>query len=137
MLTRVCPVCDKKMKYAHFCANCRIYVKEPFLWERNYVLNGDGDSAAAANQCKSHDHSQENATGKVKNYYNKPAMGQAGKQQAKKQKAYEAPAYRQPARKPPNQAANPAKGKRSILGIILIIYVLIQFLGIIYAFLTF
>lgn len=39
MIQRICPVCDKVMKSAHYCRNCRSWVKDPWVREVNYYLN--------------------------------------------------------------------------------------------------
>lgn len=39
MKYRICPVCDQKMKSAHYCSNCRAWVKEPWVREVDYYLN--------------------------------------------------------------------------------------------------
>ena len=72
MEVRVCPICDKKMKYAHFCTNCRTYIKEPMYWNKVYNLNGEGSESTIVNQCENHDHRKENMTGKVRSDYNTP-----------------------------------------------------------------
>ena len=39
MKYRICPVCDQKMKSAHYCSNCRAWVKHPWVREVDYYLN--------------------------------------------------------------------------------------------------
>lgn len=39
MIRRVCPICDQVMKSAHYCRNCRSWVKHPYVREVNYYLN--------------------------------------------------------------------------------------------------
>lgn len=39
MKYRICPVCDQKMKSAHYCSNCRAWVKHPYVREVDYYLN--------------------------------------------------------------------------------------------------
>ncbi len=39
MKYRICPVCDQKMKTAHYCSNCRAWVKNPWVREVDYYLN--------------------------------------------------------------------------------------------------
>ena len=70
MAIRVCPICDKKMKLAHFCTNCKSYIKEPVYWNRAYNLNGEGRENTIVNECENHNHKSENATGKVHPNYN-------------------------------------------------------------------
>jgi len=70
MPVRVCPICDKRMKFAHFCTNCKTYIKEPVYWNKAYNLNGEGSESTIVNQCENHDHTMENATGKIRSNYN-------------------------------------------------------------------
>lgn len=39
MIKRICPICDQEMKSAHYCRNCRSWVKQPYVREANYYLN--------------------------------------------------------------------------------------------------
>lgn len=89
MSVRVCPICDKRMKYAHFCTNCKVYIKEPAYWDRIYNLNGYGQESTIVNQCDNHDHSRENATGKVRSNYNMTASTSASVERQKEQKRAE------------------------------------------------
>lgn len=39
MMQRICPICDKTMKSAHYCSNCRSWIKQPWMREITYYLN--------------------------------------------------------------------------------------------------
>lgn len=39
MMQRICPICDKTMKSAHYCSNCRSWVRQPWMREVTYYLN--------------------------------------------------------------------------------------------------
>lgn len=39
MIQRICPVCDRVMKSAHYCSNCKSRVKHPFVMEVDFYLN--------------------------------------------------------------------------------------------------
>jgi len=39
MIKRICPVCDQVMSSAHYCKNCRQFVKNPWVREVGYYLN--------------------------------------------------------------------------------------------------
>lgn len=39
MVQRICPVCDQVMESAHYCKNCRSWVKQPYVREVAYYLN--------------------------------------------------------------------------------------------------
>lgn len=39
MIRRICPICDQVMKGAHYCRNCRSWVKKPYVRDVNYYLN--------------------------------------------------------------------------------------------------
>ncbi len=39
MIRKICPICDQKMKTAHYCANCKCWVKEPLTINVDYYLN--------------------------------------------------------------------------------------------------
>lgn len=39
MIRRVCPICDQVMTSAHYCRNCRSWVKNPWVQDVTYYLN--------------------------------------------------------------------------------------------------
>ncbi|MDO4267659.1 MAG: hypothetical protein Q4C73_04225 [Eubacteriales bacterium] len=39
MQKRICPVCDQVMRSAHYCRNCRSWVKNPWIRDVTYYLN--------------------------------------------------------------------------------------------------
>ncbi len=39
MKKRICPICDQEMRSAHYCKNCRSWVKEPWVRDVGYYLN--------------------------------------------------------------------------------------------------
>ncbi|WP_294150819.1 hypothetical protein [uncultured Clostridium sp.] len=39
MAKRICPVCDQRMKSAHYCSVCRSFVRHPRIEEGNFYLN--------------------------------------------------------------------------------------------------
>lgn len=39
MVQRICPICDQVMKSAHYCKNCRSWVKHPYIRDAAYFLN--------------------------------------------------------------------------------------------------
>lgn len=39
MVRRICPVCDQVMRSAHYCGNCRSWVKNPWVRDVTYYLN--------------------------------------------------------------------------------------------------
>lgn len=39
MAKRICPVCDQRMKSAHYCSVCRSFVRHPRIVEGNFYLN--------------------------------------------------------------------------------------------------
>lgn len=40
MVQRICPVCDNTMKSAHYCSYCHKRVKNPYIRDVSYNLNG-------------------------------------------------------------------------------------------------
>lgn len=61
MLQRICPVCDQKMKFAHYCTNCRSWVSHPWLREVDYYLNERhpaGETGCTYHQPETPDRSQ-------------------------------------------------------------------------------
>lgn len=79
MLQRICPVCDQKMKFAHYCTNCRSWVSHPWTREVDYYLNERhpaGETSCTYHQPETPGRSQPsprpasrpgNAQGKTKN----------------------------------------------------------------------
>ena len=39
MVRNICPICDRVMKSAHYCKNCRKWIWRPYTQEVNYYLN--------------------------------------------------------------------------------------------------
>ena len=39
MVRRICPICDQIMKSAHYCRNCKSFVRNPYIRETDYYLN--------------------------------------------------------------------------------------------------
>lgn len=39
MVQRICPICDQTMKSAHYCKNCKSWVKHPYVRDAAYYLN--------------------------------------------------------------------------------------------------
>lgn len=39
MVQKICPICDKVMDSAHYCRNCRSWVKHPYVRDVGYYLN--------------------------------------------------------------------------------------------------
>lgn len=39
MVQRICPICDQAMKSAHYCKNCKSWVKHPYVRDAAYYLN--------------------------------------------------------------------------------------------------
>lgn len=39
MIQRICPICDQTMKSAHYCKNCKSWVKQPYVRDVAYYLN--------------------------------------------------------------------------------------------------
>lgn len=130
MSIRVCPICDKKMKYAHFCTDCKTFIKEPVFWDRTYNLNGYGMESTIVNQCENHDHSRENATGKVRTDYKKPVYSEVAKQRQQEQKRTEKKKKieQQTRERQAQQNSGPAKKRKSIIVGVLIFYIVVQVL---------
>lgn len=70
MKIKVCPVCDREMKGKFFCRHCKTLVRHPIYWDKSYELNADHDGDVKVNECRDHNHSRENKTGKIENNYN-------------------------------------------------------------------
>ena len=45
MKKRICPICDKTMQSAHYCSNCRSFVRNPWIRDVEYYLNERHPSA--------------------------------------------------------------------------------------------
>ena len=39
MAKRICPVCDQRMKSAHYCSVCRSFVRHPIIMKGDFYLN--------------------------------------------------------------------------------------------------
>lgn len=39
MMQRICPICDQTMTSAHYCRNCRSWIRNPWMREVTYYLN--------------------------------------------------------------------------------------------------
>ncbi|MCI6887796.1 MAG: hypothetical protein MR868_11240 [Lachnospiraceae bacterium] len=39
MIRKICPICDQTMTSAHYCRNCRSWVRQPIVREVTYYLN--------------------------------------------------------------------------------------------------
>lgn len=39
MMQRICPICDQTMKSAHYCRNCKSWIRQPWMREVTYYLN--------------------------------------------------------------------------------------------------
>lgn len=70
MKIKVCPVCDREMKGRFFCRHCKTFVRHPNYWDQSYELNSDHNVDIKANECRDHNHSRENKTGKIEKNYN-------------------------------------------------------------------
>lgn len=53
MIRRICPICDQMMKSAHYCSNCKAFVKNPYIRNTDYYLNER--HPADAHDCTYHD----------------------------------------------------------------------------------
>ena len=53
MVRRVCPICDQVMKSAHYCRNCKSFVRNPYIRETDYYLNER--HPASEEHCSFHD----------------------------------------------------------------------------------
>lgn len=120
MAVRVCPICDKKMKFAHFCTSCKTYIKEPAYWEQDYNLNGEGSRSTEVNQCENHDHTKENATGKVRSNYNRISHKNPIQNTVRE--------YGTEARRNIEKAGRRGTGKKNTFVTIILIYIALQFI---------
>ncbi len=39
MVQKICPICDQAMRSAHYCKNCRKWVRHPYVRDVGYYLN--------------------------------------------------------------------------------------------------
>lgn len=39
MIRKICPICDQTMKSAHYCRNCRTWIRTPIVRDVDYYLN--------------------------------------------------------------------------------------------------
>lgn len=53
MVRRICPICDQIMKSAHYCRNCKSFVRNPYIRETDYYLNER--HPASEEHCSFHD----------------------------------------------------------------------------------
>lgn len=53
MVRKICPICDQMMKSAHYCSNCKAFVKNPYIRNTDYYLNER--HPADAHDCTYHD----------------------------------------------------------------------------------
>lgn len=53
MAKRICPVCDQRMKSAHYCSVCRSFVRHPRIVEGDFYLNERHSSSEV--KCEYHD----------------------------------------------------------------------------------
>ncbi len=120
MAVRVCPICDKKMKFAHFCTNCKTYIREPMYWNQSYNLNGEGSESTVINQCENHNHIKENATGKVRSNYNQPSHKNAMTKVLGE--------YKTDGRRTSGEARRQTHGKKNTFMTIILIYIALQFI---------
>lgn len=86
MVRRICPICDQMMKSAHYCSNCKAFVKNPYIRNTDYYLNER--HPADAHDCDYHDNrwdgmqSQDTSAQSGRASYsqgNRRASGQSGR----------------------------------------------------------
>lgn len=118
MKKRVCPVCEREMKSAHYCSFCKSWVKEPYIREINYYLN------------ESHPANESSCT-----YHNDPAP--SGMPAMNQPKAHAARQARQPVSRdypvtpqlPKKEARNGKGSLRWVIWLFIFIYIIFPMIG--------
>ena len=76
MKKRICPICDKTMQSAHYCSNCRSFVRNPWIRDVEYYLNERHPSAG--HDCTYHGESAHMVGGKAESGVRTASRSAAG-----------------------------------------------------------